>query len=91
MYREDLRGMVDNGWHAAKPPYKGTWTALLHYDITRDGHVANVHVVQSSGVPAVDASAVSRVYEMQGQFRPLPSCYDKDTLDVDHTFKIIYR
>ena len=91
LYKDNLHAMVDEGWKSPKPPHKGTWTAVLKYDILRNGAVSNVRVVKGSGYAGIDHSAVQRVYQLQGTFRPLPSCYDKPTLEVDHTFKVIYR
>lgn len=91
MYKDNLHSMVDEGWQSPKPPRKGTWTALLKYDLQRDGRVVNIRVVQSSGFAPIDQSAVSRVQQMQGMFRPIPECYSGSSMEIDHTFKVIYR
>jgi TonB family protein len=91
LYRTNLRSIVDAGWHPPKPPQKGVWQARLQYNLLRSGGVGNVRILQSSGFSALDQAAIQRVYAMQGQFRPLPSCYTEPALEIEHTFKVIYR
>lgn len=90
-YKQNLRSEVDRNWHPPKPYSKGTWVTLLKYDLTKDNRVVNINVVKPSGDPRLDQAAVSRVYQLQGQFKPIPQCYQQDRLPIDHTFKIIYR
>lgn len=90
-YKARLMTRVDNDWHPPKPPHKGTWTAKLNYNLMRNLSVQAVQVVQPSGFPPVDQSAMQRVYQLQGQFEPLPQCYDKPYLPIEHTFRILYH
>jgi TonB family protein len=90
LYRAEMNAMVDTGWTPVIPPEPGVWTIVLRYDLTRNNTVENVRVVKSSGHPPLDQSAVERVYQLQGSFKPLPQCYPHDTYQQTHTFKVIY-
>lgn len=91
MYRQNLRSTVDEGWKSPKPPQKGTYIAKLQYDLQKDGYVRNIRVLQSSGYKPIDDSAINRVQQLQGTFRPIPSCFPDEFMEIDHTFKVIYR
>jgi hypothetical protein len=91
MYRQNLRSTVDEGWKSPKPPQKGTYIAKLQYDLQKDGYVRNIRVLQSSGYKPIDDSAINRVQQLQGTFRPIPSCFSEEFMEIDHTFKVIYR
>jgi protein TonB len=55
------------------------------FDIRRDGQPANVQIEQSSGVPALDQSAV-RALQRIDTFGPLPSDYSESKVSVEFWF-----
>jgi protein TonB len=55
------------------------------FDIKRDGQPANVQIEQSSGVPALDQSAV-RALQRIDTFGPLPSDYSESKVSVEFWF-----
>ncbi|MCA9799129.1 MAG: hypothetical protein KC474_06225 [Cyanobacteria bacterium HKST-UBA04] len=90
-YQAGLRGWVDEGWQPPKPPAKGEYVAELTYSLNTDQSIDQVKVVKSSGVGAIDAAAVARVKQLQGQFDPFPTCYTESRMEITHTFKVVYR
>jgi hypothetical protein len=90
-YKAELFGMVDKGWKPNRPPSHGVWTTVLDYNLTQKQTVENVRVLKSSGYGPLDQSAISRVYQLQGTFKPLPSCFSQPALEVEHTFKVVYH
>lgn len=91
LYKQNLKSMTNAGWKPPKPPSKGRYTAKLRYDLLKDGRLNNIQVIESSGYAPLDQSAVQQVQRSQGQFRPLPGCYEKPSMEIDHTFTLIYR
>ena len=65
--------------------------AELTYSLNTDQSIDQVKVVKSSGVGAIDAAAVARVKQLQGQFDPFPTCYTESRMEITHTFKVVYR
>jgi protein TonB len=57
----------------------------ISFDVERDGHPANVHVEQSSGVPSLDISAV-RALQRIDTFGPLPADYSGSKISVEFWF-----
>jgi protein TonB len=55
------------------------------FDIKRDGQPTNVQIEQSSGVPALDQSAV-RALQRIDTFGPLPSDYSESKVSVEFWF-----
>jgi len=91
VFKMQLRAQVDQGWRTVKPPSKGEWITMLSYILGKQGQIESVKLIQSSGHPPIDESATSRIQELQGKFSPLPSCFKEETLEVQHTFKILYQ
>ena len=90
LYLRDLKSTLNDTWSPPKPPNKGVWRALLTYNITKNGQVQNIQVVETSGYQPLDKAAMNHIYSLEQNFSPFPSCYTRDTLPVDHTFKLLY-
>lgn len=59
----------------------------LKFDIARDGHLSNVEIEQSSGVPSLDISAI-RALQRIGTVGPLPSNYSGSKVSVEFWFDL---
>jgi periplasmic protein TonB len=68
------------GLHAAP-------TAIITFDIQRDGSVRNVQIAQRSGNGTLDASAQRAVLDA-APFPPLPPGYDKNEANVELRFQL---
>jgi len=60
---------------------------VITFDILRDGSVRNAKVAQSSGVSALDYSALRAVMDA-GQFPPLPQGFDRSEAGVELQFQL---
>lgn len=91
-YQEQLRALIDRDWQSPTPPRKGTWNLTLVYELSQEGSVEGIRMVRSSGYRPIDNSAVERVrtLDLQGYFPPLPSCYQQETLEIEHNFVVNY-
>jgi protein TonB len=73
-----LKYEVDPGITAANRVY-------LTFDISRDGHPANVQIEQTSGIPSLDVSAVRAIQRID-TFGPLPPDYSGNRVSVEFWF-----
>ncbi|OLP19062.1 hypothetical protein BST81_07555 [Leptolyngbya sp. 'hensonii'] len=91
LYKTNLQLAVKEGWKPPQPPSSGRWITLLEYRISRDLKISNMAVVKSSGYPALDQSAIQRVFALEGQLRPLPSCLPGSSLFINHRFELNFQ
>jgi periplasmic protein TonB len=72
-YLDVVRRKVQSNWLAYEidPRINAPHRAYIDFDIQRDGSIANVHLVQSSGVPSLDQSAL-RALQRVDTFGTLP-------------------
>ncbi len=72
-YVDVVRRKVQNNWllYEIDPRINAPHRAYIGFDIARDGSPANVHLVQSSGVPSLDQSAL-RAIQRVDTFGTLP-------------------
>ena len=89
-YLANLKTTLGNSWSPPKPPEKGTWQTLVTYNVSQDGKVQNLQVVQSSGYQPLDQAALDHVQSIEKNFSPFPGCYKREILPVDQTFKLIF-
>ena len=61
-------------------------TVSIAFDITRSGEPTNVRILQSSGVPSLDTSAV-RTLQRIDTFGPLPSDYRGSSVAAEYEFR----
>jgi protein TonB len=71
------------------PPGARSLTAVLYFEITRDGTVSDTRIVERSGNPRFDLAALAAVSDCagQGRFGPLPDALPYDVLPVQFTFR----
>lgn len=85
-YVQTVNRKVSDNWYTVEvsPSAQGK-RVYLTFDILRDGSPTNVRVEQSSGVPALDQSAV-RALQRIDTFGPLPPGYSGSKVSVEFWF-----
>jgi protein TonB len=79
-YVQVVNNKVSSNWYTTEiGPAAGAHRVYILFDIQADGSPANVHVEQSSGVPALDISAVRAVQRID-TFGPTPT-HDKVSVE----------
>jgi protein TonB len=84
-----LRQRVAEKWHTGDvdPRIKTAPTAIVTFDLMRDGSVRNVHIAQSSGNSVLDYSAQRAIYDAS-PFPPLPAAYDRNSATIEFWFEL---
>jgi protein TonB len=62
-------------------------TAIITFDILRDGSIRNVQIAQRSGNGTLDTSAQRAVMDA-APFPPLPQGYDRNAANVELRFQL---
>jgi len=72
-YVDTVRRTVQNNWltYEIDPHINAPHRAYIDFDIAKDGTPSNIRLVQSSGVPTLDQSALRAVQRVD-RFGPLP-------------------
>jgi periplasmic protein TonB len=86
-YAQTVNRKVSENWYTVElnAGAQGHRVYLL-FDIQKDGSVSNVRIEQSSGIPALDQSAV-RALQRIDTFGPLPAGYSGSYLRVEFWFE----
>lgn len=86
-YVDGVRRKVTDNWlrYEIDPRITQAQRVYLVFDVMRDGHPANVQIEQSSGVPALDQSAVRAIQRID-TFGPLPPDYSGNKVSVEFWF-----
>jgi len=86
-YVHIIQQKVSENWlrYEVDPRITTAQRVYISFDVERDGHPANVHVEQSSGVPSLDISAV-RALQRIDTFGPLPGEYSGSKVSVEFWF-----
>jgi periplasmic protein TonB len=86
-YVHVIQQKVAENWlkYEVDPRITSAQRVYITFDVTRDGHPANVEVEQSSGVPSLDISA-KRALERIDTFGPLPADYSGNKITVEYWF-----
>ena len=84
-----LRQRVAEKWRTndVDPRIHSLPTAIVIFDLMRDGSVRNVHVSQSSGNTAMDYSAQRAIYDAS-PFPPLPSEFERSDAVIELWFEL---
>lgn len=82
-YMRDIQRRVKMNWD----PPKGNQSkrVVLLFRIAKDGRLLSCSVSKSSGLPNVDKAALTAVH-LAVPFRPLPSEFNGDFIDIQFTF-----
>lgn len=81
-YMRDMQRNIKLNWEPQKLGHSTQTTVF--YSIKKDGTLKNVSIYKSSGDKKTDAAAIKAVKKTK--FRPLPTGFDKDSIDVQFTF-----
>jgi protein TonB len=85
---EAVRNRVSSNWVQSMVDPSVRWAprAVITFQILRDGSIANVQIMQSSGNRAVDNSAV-RAIQSSSPVTKLPNDYSGSTVNVEFWFE----
>ncbi len=84
-YVQAMGRKITENWQSFDPRITDAKRVYLTFEITRDGRPSHIEIEQSSGVPAVDQSAV-RTLQRIDTFGPLPSDYSGSRLSAEWYF-----
>jgi protein TonB len=86
-YVDAVRNRVSGNWlqSTIEPSLRWAPRAVLDFDILRNGTLANIQILQSSGNASVDASAV-RAIQGSNPVNPLPNEYPGNKVSVEFWF-----
>jgi len=86
-YVDAVRNRVSSNWleSTVDPSLRWAPRAVVSFDILRNGAVANVQILQSSGNASVDASAM-RAIQGSSPMQPLPNEYSGNKVSVEFWF-----
>jgi protein TonB len=86
-YVAAVRNRISSNWllSAVSSSITAAPRIVLNFDILRDGSVTNVQMVQSSGIPEVDRSALRAVLA-SNPLGPLPADYSGNKVSVEFYF-----
>lgn len=62
--------------------------AMVSFAILRDGHIRNARVMQSSGNPNIDNTALRAVLQADGSLPPLPPQVTESSISAQFTFNL---
>lgn len=85
LYVDSLQDKVETNW--IKPEKINGKSAVVSFDLDKNGNISNVELLRSSKDKIFDKSAVDAIYKSLS-FGPLPD--DKDSLSVQYFFSPIF-
>jgi TonB family protein len=87
LYVEAVRNRISSNWlqSTVDPSVRFAPRAVVTFQILRDGRVANIQILRSSGNSSVDLSAV-RAIQNSNPLAPLPSEYSGSNINVEFWF-----
>ena len=86
-YVQAVQRKVSENWlkYEVDPNIREANRVYVTFDIARDGHLSNVEIEQSSGVPSLDRSAKYAIQRID-TFGPLPTDYSGNKVSVEFWF-----
>jgi protein TonB len=86
-YVDIVRRKVSENWlkYEIDPRITDAHRVYIYFEITRSGQPVNIRIEQSSGIPALDQSAV-RALQRIDTFGPLPNGYNGSYVSVEFWF-----
>lgn len=82
-YMKELQRRIKLNWNP--PKANSTQKTVVSMKIAKDGRLISSKIKQSSGSPSTDRAALTAI-ELTAPFRPLPSNYNGQSVDIDFTF-----
>ena len=88
-YRDLLEQKVGRQWRTSDvdPRLQTAPEVAVTFLIRRDGSTSDIRLVQSSGIRALDDSALRAIYEAR-PFPPLPAQYERDDARIEFRFQL---
>ena len=81
-YQSTILSAIQSAWQTPQATQiNKKSTCIVRFTLTKDGRVTSARIVQSSGVKAMDDSALSAV--RSARFGPFPPDITKPTLEVE--------
>ncbi|MGC9291240.1 MAG: TonB family protein [Acidobacteriaceae bacterium] len=86
-YVDVIKRTVAQNWYSqlADPQASMGHSVVVSFTVYRDGSVGHARIMQSSGVPSLDMSAIQAVQRVDS-FGPLPGGYAGSSVSVAYTF-----
>ena len=88
-YAQQIQQLVAQKWHTNDVDARVQTAPLViaSFELLRDGRIRNLHVVQASGISALDYSVQRAILEAS-PFPPIPPGFDRDSARVEFTFEL---
>lgn len=88
-YGTQIQQLVASHWHTdtVDQSIHTAPTVIATFDLSRDGSVRNLHILQSSNIPPLDAS-VQRAILDSNPLPPLPAGFPHNTASVEFWFEL---
>lgn len=83
-YMRELQRRIKNNWKPPRDPYVSN-SVVLMFKISKDGRLLSNSIHKSSGSEKYDKAAVDALIAA-APFRPLPSEYKKESVEIQFTF-----
>jgi periplasmic protein TonB len=88
-YAELIRQRIAQNWATnGLDPRSQMSPAMVSFEILRDGHVRSARVIQSSGNPNIDNTALRAVLQADGTLPPLPPQVRESSISAQFTFNL---
>jgi TonB family protein len=88
-YAELIRQRIAQNWATNGLDARSQMTpAMVGFTILRDGHVRDARVLQSSGNPNIDNTALRAVLQADGTLPPLPPQVTESSISAQFTFNL---
>jgi TonB family protein len=84
-YLANLRRRVQERWRPNAPDQQRQ--AVIGFTISRNGEIANMRILKSSGSPQTDAETILAI-QQAAPFGPLPEQFPYNQLNIEFTFNI---
>jgi TonB family protein len=88
-YAAQIQQIVAQHWSTTDvdPRFRSAPVVIATFDLMRDGSVRNVALLQTSGIPTLDAS-VQRAILQSSPFPPIPPGFEKSSAKVEFSFEL---
>jgi protein TonB len=88
-YHDLLEQRVAQKWHTEEvdPRIQTAPPVIVTFELEKNGSIANVRIMQSSGNRALDYSAQRAIYEA-APFPPLPQGYERSSANIEFWFQL---
>ena len=87
-YAHQIQELVAQKWRTndVDQRFQTSPTAIVTFDLLRNGSVKNIRVIQSSGIPTLDFSAQRAIQD--AVLPPIPPGFDRDSAKIEFWFEL---